>query len=239
MQIVILAGGLAKRLRPLTKRTPKSLLPIAGRPFIDYQLALLAAGGITEAVICTGYLGEQIEAHCGSGEHYGIAITYSHDGPLLLGTGGALRKAEPLLRDEFFVTYGDSYLPCVYQDIAAYFSQQEDQGLMTVYENHDQHDRSNVVVEGGKVVVYDKEQHMPSMTFIDYGLSLFRRSGVQYLGGQAPHDIAVLHRALIQQHQLLAYTIPTRFYEIGSPAGIAEFTALVQAGHIATVALPA
>lgn len=236
MQVVILAGGVGTRLRPLTARVPKSLIPVAGRPFIDYQLELLAAHHVTEIVLCTGYLGEQIEAHCGSGVRYGVTISYSHDGVAPLGTGGALRKAAPLLHDEFFVMYGDSYLPCAYQDMAAFFKASGALGVMTVYENHDRYGRSNVVVEDGRVVVYDKEQRMPTMSFIDYGLSLFAHSALALLPAHGPHDLSVLHQALIQQRQLLAYTVPTRFYEVGSPAGLQEFTMLVQLGALTKVA---
>src|SRR5262249_61445762 len=106
--VALLAGGLATRLRPLTVTIPKSLVEVSGRPFIDHQLALLRRNGIRRVVLCLGYLGEQIEQHLGDGVRLGLTLRYSHDGDRLLGTGGALRRALPLLSEAFWVIYGDS-----------------------------------------------------------------------------------------------------------------------------------
>ena len=105
-----LAGGLATRLRPLTSFMPKSLIQIAGEPFLGHQLRLIRAGGIREVVLCCGFLGDQIEDFAGDGSHFGLSITYSHDGERPLGTGGALMKALPQLGQRFLVMYGDSWL---------------------------------------------------------------------------------------------------------------------------------
>lgn len=233
MQCVILAGGLATRLRPLTEKIPKSLLSVAGKPFIDYQLALLARSGVTDVLLCIGYLGEWIREQCGDGGRYGVRIAYSEDGPILLGTGGSLRKASPLLGDQFFVLYGDSYLQCAYVDIWRYFISRPERGLLTVYENRNQFDASNVVVEGALVGAYDKAHPTPEMTAIDYGLSVFNRSALDMLPAGRPSDLGELNSALIARRELLAYAVPTRFYEIGSPAGLQEFDRLVRAGLVA------
>lgn len=228
MQVVILAGGMATRLRPLTKKIPKSLIPIHGRPFIDYQLELLAKNNLHDIVLCVGYLGPQVAAHCRDGQQYGLKIEYSYDGAVPLGTGGALRHARPLLDEHFFVLYGDSYLVCPYPAIAAHFLKGQKLGLMTVYDNHNQFDRSNVALSNRHVVAYDKKNPSPAMTFIDYGLSAFHKTALGLLP-VGPVDLARLHQTLIQQAQLLAYEVPQRFYEIGSRAGLQEFTRLMQA----------
>ncbi len=108
--VAILAGGLATRLRPITETIPKALVPVAGEPFLAHQLRQLRAQGLRRVVLCAAYLGEMIEAEFGDGQSHGMEIDYSLDGPRLLGTGGALRRALPLLGDRFFVLYGDSYL---------------------------------------------------------------------------------------------------------------------------------
>src|SRR5260370_3888064 len=92
LPVVILAGGLATRLRPITERIPKSLVEVAGKPFLAHQLALLRSNQITEVILCIGYLGEMIEQTFGDGSDHGLTIRYSYDGPELLGTGGAIRK---------------------------------------------------------------------------------------------------------------------------------------------------
>ena len=99
--VAILAGGLATRLRPITEKIPKSLVSVAGEPFLAHQLRLLHSRGVRKAVMCVGYLGEMIEKEVGDGAAFGIELKYSFDGPKLLGTGGALRQALPLLGENF------------------------------------------------------------------------------------------------------------------------------------------
>jgi NDP-sugar pyrophosphorylase family protein len=142
--VAILAGGLATRLRPITEKIPKSLVPVAGRPFLAHQLEMLHARGIRRAVLCIGYLGELIQKEFGT-EAFGVKLDYSFDGPKLLGTGGATKRALPKLGPEFFILYGDSYLPIEYAPIVSAFRQSGKDGLMTVYRNEDKYDSSNVV----------------------------------------------------------------------------------------------
>jgi NDP-sugar pyrophosphorylase family protein len=115
--VAILAGGLATRLRPVTEKIPKSLVPVAGKPFLAHQLALLKSRGIRRAVLCLGYLGEMIQRDFGDGGKFGVKLDYSFDGEKLLGTGGAIKRALPKLGGEFFVLYGDSYLPLQYAPV--------------------------------------------------------------------------------------------------------------------------
>src|SRR5579871_1802682 len=143
----LLAGGLATRLRPITETIPKAMVEVAGRPFIDHQLALLRGNGIRRVVLCLGYLGEQIERHLGDGAAHGLELQYSHDGDRLLGTGGALRRALPLLGEVFWVLYGDSYMDIDYQHVLDDFSQRDGLGLMTVLKNNNSWDASNVVFQ--------------------------------------------------------------------------------------------
>ena len=115
LPIAILAGGLATRLRPVTETIPKALIEVAGEPFLAHQLRLLRRNGFEQVVLCVGHLGEKIQAFAGDGRAFGLHVEYAFDGPQLLGTAGALRRALPMLGDAFAVIYGDSYLPCDYQ----------------------------------------------------------------------------------------------------------------------------
>ncbi|MGH9694213.1 MAG: sugar phosphate nucleotidyltransferase, partial [Bryobacteraceae bacterium] len=161
--VVILCGGLATRLHPVTETIPKSLIPINGEPFLAHQLRLLRSRGIAEVVLCAGFLGETIRNFAGDGSRFGLRISYSFDGPVLLGTAGAIRRALPYLPETFFVLYGDSYLPCDYARVALAFDDSGKQGLMTVYRNQEQFDSSNVEYAGGRIVRYDKRQKTPAM----------------------------------------------------------------------------
>jgi NDP-sugar pyrophosphorylase family protein len=225
--VAILAGGLATRLKPITEKIPKVLVPVAGKPFLAHQLELLRQQGIRRAVLCLGYLGEMVEREFGDGSRHGIQLEYSFDGPVLLGTGGALKRALPQLGEEFFVLYGDSFLPTAFAPIADFFERSGRLGLMTVYRNEGKYDTSNVVFGDGEIKVYNKKQRVPEMQHIDYGLSLFRREAFEGYPADKPFDLADVMRSLVAQKQLAGYEVKERFYEIGSRAGLEELNGLL------------
>ena len=225
--VAILAGGLATRLRPLTERIPKVLLPVAGKPFLARQLELLRAQDLTRVVLCVGYLGETIEREFGDGRDWAVRLQYSFDGPVLLGTGGALQKALPLLAEHFFVLYGDSYLPIDFRPVADCFLRSGKAGLMTVYHNQDRFDTSNVWFQNGEIKVYDKKQRLPEMQHIDYGLSILSPAAFKDRPAGSAFDLSELMQQLLRKNQLAGFEVTERFYEIGSPTGLAELEALL------------
>jgi NDP-sugar pyrophosphorylase family protein len=227
--VAILAGGLATRLRPITEKIPKSLILVAGKPFLAHQLELLQARGLRHAVLCIGHLGEMIQREFGDGSACGLKLDYSFDGPKLLGTGGAIKRALPLLGKEFFVLYGDSYLPLPYAPIVDFFHRSGKLGLMTVYRNEGKYDTSNVVFRDGEIVVYDKQAKSPEMRHIDYGLSLFQASVFEAYTADRVFDLAEVMGKLVRERQLAGYEVRERFYEIGSPAGLTELEELLTA----------
>ena len=228
--VAILAGGLATRLWPITEKIPKSLVPVAGKPFLAHQLELLRARGIRHAVLCVGYLGEMIQRDFGDGNAFGLRLDYSFDGPKPLGTGGAIKRALPLLGDEFFVLYGDSYLPVEYRPIAEFFQHSGKLGCMTVYRNEGRYDTSNVVFRDGEIAVYDKKNRPPEMRHIDYGLSLFKAAVFNSYSADQPFDLAEVMSKLVRQKQLAGFEVRERFYEMGSPAGLSELETLLKTG---------
>ena len=225
--VAILAGGLATRLRPITEKIPKSLVPVAGRPFLAHQLEMLHARGIRRVVLCIGHLGEMIQQDFGA-EAFGVKLEYSFDGPKLLGTGGAIKRALPKLGAEFFVLYGDSYLPIPYRPVTEAFHRSGKPGLMTVYRNEGKYDTSNVVFRDGEIAVYDKKLRLPEMRHIDYGLSLFQAQVFAAYGDDQIFDLAEVMGRLVREKQLAGYEVLERFYEMGSPAGLAELETLLQ-----------
>ena len=225
--VAILAGGLATRLRPITEKIPKSLVPVADRPFLAHQLELLKSHGIRRAVLCVGYLGEMIQRDFGN-ERFGVKLDYAFDGPTLLGTGGAIKRALPKLGAEFFVLYGDSYLPVDYAPIVECFHRSGKLGLMTVYRNEGKFDTSNVVFADGEIKVYDKQAKLPELRHIDYGLSLFKASAFDSYPADQPFDLAEVMGRLVREKQLAGYEVCERFYEIGSPAGLAELETILK-----------
>ena len=232
MQAVILAGGLGTRLLPITRTVPKAMIPICGRPFLEYQIALLKSHGVTDLVLCVGHLGHVLESHFGDGSRFGVSIRYGREGERLLGTAGALKNVAPLLGTDFFVTYGDGYLALDYRGAMASFRQHRRVGLMAVYKNRDRYDRSNVVVTGRFVAGYDKRLRLPGMEYIDFGVSILRSEALQRIPSGRTVSLKELFASLIAERQLLAYKVRHRFYEIGSRDGLSEFEALVRAGRI-------
>jgi len=226
--VAILAGGLATRLRPITERIPKALIEVAGQPFLVHQLRLLSGAGIRKVVLCVGYRGEMIEEQFGNGSSLGIELTYSFDGPELLGTGGALRKALPLLGPSFIVLYGDSYLSIDYSEPVRAFVASGKLGLMTVFRNEGRWDSSNVLFANGTIQTYTKKNTNPEMRHIDYGLGVFGAAAFAPWPDGKAFDLADVYQELIQRGELAGHEVTQRFYEIGSPAGLAELDALLR-----------
>jgi NDP-sugar pyrophosphorylase family protein len=218
----LLAGGLATRLRPITATVPKALVEVAGRPFIEHQLALLRAHGMRKVVCCLGYLGEMVAEHVGDGEHFGMEVAYSFDGDRLLGTGGALERATPLLGEVFWVMYGDSYMDIDYAAVLADFRHRPALGLMTVLANHGRWDRSNAVFRDGQLLRYDKRHPTADMQHIDYGVALLHRDALNRIPSGQPFDLADLYHELVEEGLMRGYEVTQRFFEIGSPHGLAE-----------------
>ena len=226
--VAILAGGLATRLRPITETIPKSLVPVAGKPFLAHQLELLRSHGVRRVVLCIGHLGEMIQREFGDGEKFGVKLDYSFDGPKPLGTGGALKRALPLLDREFFVLYGDSYLPIDYAPVAESFHRSGKPGLMTVFRNDGKFDASNVVFADGEIKVYDKKNKLPEMRHIDYGLSLFKAGVFGAYAADRAFDLAEVMGKLVREKQLAGFEVAERFYEMGSHTGLAELESLLK-----------
>ena len=228
--VAILAGGLALRMRPLTDSQPKALLEIAGRPFVEHQLELLRRRGLRRVVLCIGYRAEAIEARLGDGKALGLEVRYSRDGERLLGTAGALRRAAPLLGERFFVLYGDSYLDLDYAAVWAAALREEKPALMTVYRNEGRLEASNVLFEDGRLLAYDKRAPKPEMRHVDFGLAVLHASALERVPADSPSDLADLYRSLAADGGLAGLEVSQRFYQVGSPEGLAELRELLTRG---------
>ena len=222
MQAAILAGGLATRLGELTKHQPKSMLPIMGKSFLEYQLALLASEGITNIVLCIGHLGEQIVETIGTGKKFGVNIRYSYEAEPL-GTAGALRNAEALLEDPFISLYGDSFVSLDFNGFVSSFTSKSKLAMMSVYKNYDKYDRSNTEIRGNLVTRYSKNVRTSSTIYIDYGVNIFRREALRLIPRDHFYSLEDLFIRLIERQQLMAYQVKDRFFEIGSLQGLREF----------------
>jgi NDP-sugar pyrophosphorylase family protein len=241
MQCVILAGGLATRMRPITETVPKALISVAGRPFIDHQLEWLVRHNVARVLLSIGYRGEMLRAHVGDGARHGLAVSYVDEGVNLRGTAGALRLAleQGALEDAFLVTYGDSFLPIDFGDVWTRFRSSGQPALMTVFRNEGRWDASNVIFEAGadgasgRVALYDKRRETrpaEDFAYIDYGLTgLERRLVASEVPATGKADLAELFAALSVRGQLAGLEVRERFHEIGSPEGLAELETWIAA----------
>lgn len=229
-RLALLAGGLATRLRPVTATTPKSLVPVAGEPFLAHQLRRLRTSGLREVVLCTGHLGNQIEDFAGDGSRFGLDIAYSHDGNQPLGTGGALRAALPLLGSRFLVMYGDSWLTQPIEPVWRAFLDSGKPALMTVFRNNNKWGASNVDFHEGAVLRYDKTHAAPDLHYIDYGLEALDASVIANRIAPA-FDLSEVWSGLAEYGLLAGFESARRFYEIGTIPGLRETEAYLIANR--------
>jgi N-acetyl-alpha-D-muramate 1-phosphate uridylyltransferase len=225
--LVVLAGGLATRLYPITKKVPKSLIKIDDIPFVIYQLKLFKRNGIKHIHFCLGYLGESIEKVIRESEFYdNLRITFSYDGEEPLGTGGCIQNILNEISDSFIVTYGDSYLNLNYLSILDFFKKKnkESYGLMTVFKNEKKYDTSNAIYKDNMVSIYSKTNILDEMNYIDYGLGILSKKHFKNFKNLKNFDLSEVYEQLSKDSKLLGYESKTRFYEIGSLKGIEDLT---------------
>ncbi len=197
------------------------MVVVGGKPFLEHEIGLLKSCGITDFVLCVGHFGEKVEAYFGDGGRWGVRVRYSYDGPRLLGPAGALKRAEGLLDELFFVTYGDAYLRADYRSMMRALVDSGKLGAMAVYENHDQYGRSDVAVSGGRVVRYDKRGS--GMDWVNFGVSALRKRALSLIPPGRECGEEEFYGELIRRDELLAFPVTDRFYEIGTPASLKEF----------------
>jgi NDP-sugar pyrophosphorylase family protein len=220
--VAVLAGGLGLRLRELTGQLPKAMVPVLGRPFVDWQLETLAASGVTDVVLLVGHSGDHIRDHVGSGDRFGLAVTYVEDGPTLRGTGGAILHALGSLPSSFWVTYGDTLLDVDLAAAQAAFDTSGCRALMTVLHNRDEWQPSNALVDAGYVVDYGKSPAPAGAEHIDYGMLLFRRSAWDDRNADQVFDLADVLCPLIARREVVAFDVTSRFHDIGTPEAVRE-----------------
>lgn len=227
MQLVILCGGLATRLGSLSKNIPKSMILVDGKPFLEYQIEYAKQFGITDIVLCIGHLSEYIEDYFGDGHAFGVSISYSNDGDKLLGPIGALKRASSYLDDIFFSLYGDSFVFVDYKKMYNVFFKKNKLGMMSVFQNFDKIDSSNLLVCDGRVVKYNNEK-IKDMTFIDYGVSIFRKKALEFIPINEFFSTKDFYSKLVDLDELLAYEVKKRFYHIGNPFAFEEFRSFIK-----------
>lgn len=222
-QIVIIAGGQATRLFPVTEKIPKSMVLINNKPFLEYQLELCKKNHIYNVVLCVGHFWKQIEKYFGDGSQFGMKILYSVERKKL-DTGGALKNAWPHLDDKFFVMYGDSYLDINWSELVNFHKKTGTKGTMTVYKNNWKIEPSKIILDktGRFIEEFNKDNPRKEMKYTEYGLNILSKDIISDIK-ELIFPIGRYFDCLIGQRQLSAYISTRRFYEIGCPKGLEDF----------------
>jgi mannose-1-phosphate guanylyltransferase len=205
-------------MRPLTYNIPKPMLPVLQRPFLEHQIELLEANGIKRFLLLVSYLGKTIEDRFGNGGS-GIEISYSYEASPL-GTGGALKNAEPLLEDDFLVINGDTLLDIEYSALVAQFRSRQAMAMIAAYRNQTQTVPSNLAINAAEVVLgYEKRR--PTGEYVDAGVVAVRKSAVSLIPNARKISFEEeIFPKLISEGQMLAWRTERPFFDIGTPEGL-------------------
>lgn len=215
-QAVILAGGVGARLRPLTYTTPKPMILVNNRPYLEYLIELLKQNGISEIVLLLGYLSEKIVDHFGDGSNFGINIKYSI-GDVSFETGKRIKDAESLIKDHFLLMYCDNYWPLNLQRLIDLHDKNQTSATVTVYTNKDSMTRNNIYVDkDGYVVKYDKTRTDKNLNGVEIGFFIIDKE----IMGLMPNNNFSFEKEilpqLIEKRLLSGYLTDHRYYSIGS-----------------------
>ncbi len=228
MQIAIICGGLATRLGGLAKKIPKSMMDIQGKPFLEYQIEMLKKQNIKDIVLCVGHLSESIESYFEDGKKFGVDIKYSYDGDKKLGPMGAIKNAEELLKKEFFIMYGDSYVFVDFSKVYGFYKKNSKLVCMVVYKNENKYDKSNLIVENKRVVGHKDLDKKGEIKYIDYGTSLLNKKSLDFITENSFCSTEEFFKKMILKNELSAYEVKKRFYHIGNPKALEEFRIFIK-----------
>ncbi|MFC1646049.1 sugar phosphate nucleotidyltransferase [Candidatus Omnitrophota bacterium] len=235
MQTIFLAGGLGTRLQAKASNIPKSMVPILGKPFLQYELEMLKRHNITNIILAIGYLGKQIIDYFGDGSKFGLNINYSIESKPV-GTGGGIKLASDLLEDEFFVMYGDSYLPIDYQEFMAFFKASGKIGALVLYDNKcgDTTVPCNVSINKNMVITqYAKNLSENDLHLVEAGVMAFQKTVLGFIPDQRVVSLEEeIFPLLIKQNELLGFVSCNRFYDIGLPSRLKEFEEYIKNDYI-------
>lgn len=228
-----MAGGLATRIRPLANNTPKSLISIEGKSFLQYQIELLNRFDVKEIVLCVGHMGKKIENYFGNGSKYGVKIIYSYEKERLLGTGGALKLAEPYLDERFFLIWGDSYVRLNYKEVYDFHVKNSNdfEVTMAIFYNIRNYDKSNVIYKRGKIKKYEKISK-DEMKYIDTGVMVINKKLLKRIPARRVFQIENLFSKLAIEEKIKPFLIKKRYYETGSLKGLNQFTKFVKRNQV-------
>ncbi|MSR64185.1 MAG: hypothetical protein EXS18_00190 [Verrucomicrobiae bacterium] len=225
-QVVIFCGGLGSRLGDLTKQIPKPIIPVAGKPYLEWQIESLRAHGLTDFKLLTGYLAEQIEDYFGDGRRWQVKISYSRE-PKPLGTTAALKRAEPGLCQRFLLMNGDTFFPMDYTQFLRKADAEADKVWLVAVPARvlgSDTRRGNTALDeaSGRVTEYVRGGR-DDLDFVHAGMFALDRSWLAQMQGEEGVSVeSALCPSLIERDLLRAFVVRERFYDMGTPKQLRE-----------------
>jgi len=218
---VILAGGRGERMRPFTDIRPKPMIPVHGKPFLEYQIELLRGQGFTRVLLLLGYLPEAVRDHFGDGSGWGMQIEYSVT-PVEDLTGRRIKQAERLIEETFLLVYCDNYWPLPMEKMWSRFAASGAPAMLTVYANKDGYTKDTLKVdEQGFVTVYDKTRRALDLKGTEISYSIFKKELLALVPEGNVSFEETLFPQLAQQRRLAAFVTEHRYYSIGGISRLA------------------
>ncbi|MEK7533839.1 MAG: HAD-IIIA family hydrolase [Patescibacteria group bacterium] len=219
-QAVILAGGKGVRLRPLTLKTPKPMIKIHGKPFLEYIIELLKNNRIEKVLILTGYLHEQIENYFRDGREFGLSISYLYS-PIEDDTGTRVQKAKDLIEGTFLLLYSDNYWPLRLGKLYSFYKKKKKEALVTVYSNLDNYTKNNILVsDKGFVEVYDESRQAPGLNGVDIGFFILNKDILKNLPKENFSFEKIVIPELIAKKELAGFLTHHKYYGLSNPERI-------------------
>jgi len=236
MQTLILAGGLGTRLQPLLGGTPKSLAPVAGRPFLEHLLLLLKRHGFTDVVLCLGHGADAIRSHFGDGARWGVHLTYSVE-PEPLGTGGAVRHAlvGRHANADFLVLNGDTYAVLNYAGLLAFHRQHQALATLVLVHTADTQDYGTVQLgPAGRIVAFREKASQSGDSLVSAGVYAFHPAILAHIpaGSLVSLEKEVFPALARAGLAIYGYVTEGVFYDIGTPERYRQFERQVEEGRI-------
>lgn len=210
-QAVILCGGRGRRLAPFTDHTPKPMIPVNGRPFLQYLLEQLRACGVGHVALCTGYLASQISDCFGDGSRLGLRLTYSEQPPEW-ESGARLREVRELVFDRFLLLYADNFVPF---DIGR-MQRFRDTTSSVVTLLLAAKARGNVRVQDGKVLIYDPQRAAPGLDHVEIGYMMTDRRIFEAVP-PGNSSLSAALRALADAGEVTGVLCEDRYHSVSDP----------------------
>ena len=225
MQVVILAGGLGTRLRPLTYKIPKPMVEINGKPFLEYLIIYLKNQNLKNILICTGYMSEKIFSYFKDGSAFGVNIKFSNEkNPI--GTGGALKNAEMFLNNNFILLNGDTFMPLDYNKLIGYYKKSNGKNVIVV--NKNKKSQGNIKIDDNKIVMeYDKIKK--GYSYNDCGVQIFGKKILELMPKNKNVSLEnEIFPLLIKKKELIAFETKADFFDLGTFDGMNKFKIAVK-----------